>query len=232
MSSGLLISFDGLDSSGKATQSKALTTHLAAQSVVVQCFSSPDYSTVSGKELKLRLQNKLGNWQQTSWQEKMKYFADNRAEHRDEVVDILQQGGIVIYDRYVPSSVAFITQEAEQGGEHNRTNIQKIVATLEYETNNMPHEDVSLFFDIPPQVAMNLLEGRKHNTGDEAEYTDYIQVQEALHVEYLRMVAENPFHMLHVQCMDKDRLRTIGEVSEIVRTLLAKHISSHAQLFA
>lgn len=231
MSSGLLISFDGLDSSGKATQSKALTTHLAAQDVVVQCFSSPDYTTISGKELKLRLQNKLGVWQQTSWQEKMNYFANNRAEHRDEVIGILQRGGIVIYDRYVPSSVAFIIEESGATGTM-REEIQHTVATLEYETNKMPHEDVSLFFDIPPQVAMNLLEGRKHNTGDEAEYTDYIQVQEALHAEYVRMTQEHPSHMLHVQCMDKNRLRTVDEISQIVRVVLAKQFPSHAQLFA
>lgn len=226
------MSFDGLDSSGKATQSWALVEFLTKKGANVRFFSSPDYSTDSGKELKLRLQNKLGNWHVTPWQEKMKYFADNRAEHRSEVLEVLSQGGIVIYDRYVPSSIAFIVEEASREGDNTRADIQAAVTGYEYGTNAMPREDISLFFDISPQVAIDLLEGRKHDRGDEAEYTDYIHVQEALHAEYLRMVQENPGHILHVQCMDGDRLRTIDEVSESVRTSLAKQFPIHASLFA
>lgn len=231
MAPGLLISFDGLDSSGKATQSKLLYEHLASQGAPSRYFTSPDYTTASGKDLKLRLQGKLGNWDKTSWQEKMKYFADNRAEHKSEVLEVLSQGGIVVYDRYVPSSIAFIVEESRVALQE-RGSVQGVVAAYEYQTNNMPHEDASLFFDIPPKVAMELLEGRKHNRGDEAEYTDYIHVQEALHAEYLRMVGENPGQMLHVQCMDNERLRGIAEVSQIVRTQLAQRFPDRAQLFA
>lgn len=230
MPSGLLISFDGLDSSGKATQSRRLVAFLTAKGEDVTFFSSPDYTTSSGRQLQLRLQNKLGNWNETPWQEKMKYFADNRAEHRDEVHSILSRGGIVVYDRYVPSSIAFMIEESKVAPQERKA-VQNAVEALEYGTNNMPKEDVSLFFDIPPRIAIELLEGRKHNRGDEAEYTDYIHVQEALHAQYLRMVQENPTGMLHIQCMDGGRLRSIEEVSTIVRTQLAQHMPNHASLF-
>ena len=231
MAPGLLISFDGLDSSGKATQSKLLYEHLVSQGALARYCTSPDYTTASGKELKLRLQSKLGDWDKTPWQEKMKYFADNRAEHRGEVTEALSQGGIVVYDRYVPSSIAFMVEESKVAPQE-RASVQEAVATYEYEANNMPHEDVSLFFDIPPRVAIELLERRKHNQGDEAEYTDYIHIQEALYAQYLRMVGENPDEMLHVECMDGDRLRGINEVSQIVRTQLAQRFPDRAQLFA
>lgn len=231
MAPGLLISFDGLDSSGKATQSKLLYEHLASQGAPSRYFTSPDYTTASGKDLKLRLQSKLGDWDKTPWQEKMKYFAHNRAEHKGEVMEVLSQGGIVVYDRYVPSSIAFIVEESKVASQE-RGSVQAVVAAYEYETNGMPREDTSLFFDIPPRVARELLEGRKHNRGDEAEYTDYIQVQEALYAEYLSMIDEKPGHMLHIQCMDGERLRTIVEVSQIVRTQLAHRFPDRAQLFA
>lgn len=232
MALGILISFDGLDSSGKATQSKLLYEHLVSQDVLVRYFTSPDYTTSSGQALKLRLQNTLGDWHTTPWQEKMKYFADNRAEHRGEVIQTLSQGGIAIYDRYVPSSMAFISEEAMKEGEHNRTDVHAAVAELEYTTNNMPHEDVSLFFDIPPKIAIDLLERRKHDHGDADEYTDYIHIQEALYAEYHRMMQEHPDHMLRVQCMDGGRLMSIQEVSQIVRSILAKQFPNRAHLFA
>ncbi len=231
MAPGLLISFDGLDSSGKATQSRLLYEHLVSQDAVARYCTSPDYTTASGKELKLRLQSKLGDWNTTPWQEKMKYFADNRAEHCAEVEETLSQGGIVVYDRYVPSSMAFMVEESQSIGEE-RTRVQQAVATYEYETNTMPREDVSLFFDIPPRISIELLEGRKHDTGDAAEYTDYIHVQEALHAEYLRMVEESQGRMLHIQCMHQGKLLSIADVSQIVRTQLAQRFPDRASLFA
>ena len=221
----MLISFDGLDSSGKATQARLLTEYLTSKKIATAMFRSPDYETVSGKELKLRLQNKLGNWQQTPWSEKMGYFAANRLEHRDEVVAMLSRNALVVYDRYVPSSVAFMNVEAGH-------NVQDAVEHLEYQINKMPKEDVSIFFDIPPKVAVDLLKGRKDNHGDEDEYTDYLSVQEALHEEYVHMAQENPQHMLRVSCMNsKGTLRSIEEIGMLVRSVLAQKFPDQAQLF-
>jgi dTMP kinase len=216
----MLISFDGLDSSGKATQARLLTEHLTAKGIQSAKFRSPDYKTISGKELKLRLQNKGGDWQHTPWREKMGYFAANRAEHRDEVISLLEKNAVVVYDRYVPSSVAFMVSEANVA-ESSRQDIQQAVQDLEYGKNGMPKEDVSIFFDIPPKVAIDLLKGRKDNHGDEDEYTDYLSVQEALHREYVRMSEESPEHMVHIFCMEGERLRTIEEIALLVRRALS-----------
>lgn len=223
----MLISFDGLDSSGKATQARLLTEHLTKKGIQAKNFCSPDYETASGKELKLRLQNKLGNWQNTPWQEKMGYFAINRREHKEEALSLLAEGGIVIYDRYVPSSIAFMGVEAGSA----REQVRQAVEDLEYGQYGMPKEDICIFFDIPPKVAIDLLKGRKDSHGDEDEYTDYLSVQEALHEEYVRIVEENPGHMLRISCMEGDRLRSIEEISLLVRGALANRFPDQAQLF-
>lgn len=229
----MLISFDGLDSSGKATQARLLTEHLTKQGIQSVNFRSPDYEIASGKELKLRLQGKLGDWHSTPWQEKMGYFAANRAEHRHEVKDILSRGGVVVYDRYVPSSVAFMIGEAAQGGSPDalRDEVRQAVEKLEYEENDMPKEDVSIFFDIPPKIAIDLLKGRKNDQGDEDEHTDYLHVQEALHAEYVHMAEANPDHILHISCMDGERLRGIEEIASLVRAALVQKFPDRAQLF-
>ncbi|MEK7499541.1 MAG: hypothetical protein AAB649_02955 [Patescibacteria group bacterium] len=231
----MIISFDGLDSSGKATQARLLTEHLKTKNISAAMFRSPDYETASGKELKLRLQNKLGNWQSISWQEKMGYFAANRVEHKDEVISMHSTQAIVVYDRYVQSSVAFMIVEAAHGQEISdtlRSEVRGAVETLEYAENSMPKEDVSIFFDIPPKVAVDLLKGRKKEQSDEAEYTDYLSVQEALHTEYVKIAEENPEHMIRISCMEGDRLRSIDEVGQLVRLALAQKFPDRAQLFA
>lgn len=195
---GLIISFDGIDSSGKETQTRLLVERLRYQRKVVRKLSTPDYETPSGQEIKLRLQNKIGNWSDLSWEEKMKLFATNRTEHKQEVIDAVQRGEIVIYDRYVPSSLAFIAVEAlaPQNIESRREEIHRAVARQEYEINEMPFEDVSIFLDVPPAVSALLLHGRKSKRGEDDEYTDHAEVQQRLYNEYDWLCTNNPKSIL------------------------------------
>lgn len=225
MNLGLLISFDGLDSSGKATQTRHLANRLRYIGHSVQKFATPDYSTSSGQELKARLQNKIGNWQQTSWDEKMRLFARNRAEHREEVVAALDRGEIVIYDRYVPSSLAFITVEAlvPQETELRRPEIHRVVTQYEYQHHAMPKEACSIFLDVPALTAVTLLENRKAEQGHENEYTDHLHVQERLYNEYDFLCTSDPAHYLHIQCLEGDELLSVDDTAELVWTnLIAK----------
>lgn len=228
----MLISFDGLDSSGKATQSRLLCEHLRNKGIRVENFSTPDYSTPSGKDLKLRLQNKIGNWHKTPWQEKMGLFANNRKEHKQEVLDAQRDGVVVVYDRYVPSSMVFIVEEAILANSpETREEVREAVAKLEYETNDMPREDVSIFLDVPPHFAIDLLKGRKDNNGDDDEHTDLLHVQEAMHAEYVRIAQEDPAHMMHIMCMDQGKLKSIEEVASLVRSELAKRFPEQKEYF-
>lgn len=215
---GLLISFDGLDSSGKATQTARLIERLRYNSWTVRQFQSPDYMTKSGQELKLRLQNKIGNWQETPWEEKMAFFAFNRMEHREEVVAALTAGEVVLYDRYVPSSMAFMAVEAltAQTSTLWRDDVYRAVQHLEYSQNRMPREDVSIFLDVPPGVAVRLLEHRKEKTQDEDEYTDHIHVQERLYNEYDSMTASDPKRYARIRCVAGTELLSAETVSELV----------------
>lgn len=216
-SPGLLISFDGLDSSGKATQTARLVTRLKHLGHIVHQFQTPDYSTPSGQELKRRLQGKLGDWQNTPWEKKMKYFAQNRAEHRAEVLSALRQGDIVIYDRYIPSSLAFIAVEAlePQATGAFREKIYDAVRREEYTRRGMPKEHVSIFLDIPPRQAAALLAKRKVVLQDEDEYTDRLEVQERLYNEY-QIINEQNQQMIRIACVQGMELLAPDAIAELV----------------
>jgi len=221
---GLLISFDGTDSSGKATQARLLAGRLQARSHRVHQFATPDYQTKSGQVLAERLQNKAGNWSQTPWPEKLKLFSTNRAEHKTEVISALARGDLIVYDRYVPSSLGFITIEAlHENSLLKRADIHDAIRKVEYEENDMPPEDVSIFLDVPPQISATLLERRKEKLSDTDEYTDHIQVQERLYNEYNLLCHDNPTHYLRIKCVVGDRLLDAADIAELVWTgLLAK----------
>jgi dTMP kinase len=224
MSKGLLISFDGVDSSGKETQAKLLAGRFRYNGFTVIELQSPDYSTRSGQQLKKRLQGKLGDWQSTPWQDKMQYFSSNRAEHKEEVIKALDRGHIVIYDRYVPSSLAFIAIEAlpPQASQMFRRQVVETLKKEEYLNRGMPEEDVSIFLDVLPRVSAALLKKRKADLKDEDEYTDALQVQRRLYNEYDLMINERPDHFLRIRCVEGTQLLPIDDISELIWQGLTK----------
>jgi dTMP kinase len=215
---GLLIAFDGVDSSGKATHARRLVERLRFSGQRAYLFESPDYTTSTGKKLKELLKNKNGAWDRLPWQERMQLFARNRREHRGEVVAALERGEIVVYDRYVPSSIAFFTVEAvtPQEVDHKRDQIQAEIARHEYEDNDMPREDLSIFLDVPVDITLNLLDNRKQQQGDDPEYTDQYTVQQRLYNEYDVLCQRYPEHYLRVKCVVGSQLLSIGDIAEIV----------------
>lgn len=228
---GILIAFDGLDSTGKATQVRQLVNRLQLIGHTVRSWQTPDYTTTSGRELKLRLQGKLGDWSATSWEEKMHLFAANRAEHKDEVVSALSAGHIVVYDRYVASSLAFITTEAlpPQEADLYRDKVYQAIRSEEYIKHGMPHENISIFLDVPPSIAGSLLSTRKKQHNHTTEYTDHITVQERLYNEYDFMIAEHPERWLRIKCLEGTELLNIEAVSELVWEGLAQRFVGFRQ---
>lgn len=222
-SPGLLISFDGTDSSGKATQTRLLKERLAANHTAEQ-FETPDYTTETGKKLKALFQESNGSWNDLDWQEQMKLLAANRAEHRQEVAAILEQGGVVIYDRYVPSSQAHMTVSALAKDEiaSGREKIIAAVGQHEYEQNRMPHEDLSIFLDVPPPLAAQLLTNRQHKHQDQAEATDEISLQQRIYDEYQWMTQTQPQKYVRIECLDSGKLLPPKVIAERVWQELSK----------
>lgn len=224
MKKGILISFDGIDSSGKETQAEELARRLRNSGHIVHTFQTPDYTTKSGQELKRLLRNEGSIWEKRSWQDKMKLFAANRVEHRNEVLAALSRGELVVYDRYVPSSLAFITVEALlYDTSTKREKIQATVTRHEYTENDMPREDISVVLEVPPKIAETMLEQRKHERKESSAYTDHLAVQQKLYNEYKTLCAKNPQHYLRIKCFENGKLLGREETAGLIwRALIAK----------
>jgi dTMP kinase len=99
----MFVTFEGLDGSGKTTQSERLRARLEADGVDVVATREP-----GGTELGERIRDLLLHGGHVSpWAEALLYAA-SRVQHVEEVIGpALERGATVVCDRYVDSSVAY-----------------------------------------------------------------------------------------------------------------------------
>jgi dTMP kinase len=146
---GALIAFEGLDQSGKQTQTDALAAALTAAGQRCERLSFPDYSTAIGTEIHRALH---GERDYTADVMQLLYVA-NRYEFRARLETWVDNGRIIVCDRYKASSIAY--GEAQGLDAAWLAEIQRF----------LPAADLTILLDIPPKVAVD----RKSSNRDRYE---------------------------------------------------------------
>jgi thymidylate kinase len=100
---GILIAFEGLDQSGKQTQAERVREYVRTLDRDCRLVSFPDYATAIGGEISRALQ---GEREYGADVMQLLYVA-NRYERRVELAALLEQGCVVVCDRYLGSSIAY-----------------------------------------------------------------------------------------------------------------------------
>jgi dTMP kinase len=134
---GLLIAFEGLDQSGKQTQTERLRDRLVEAGREVRLLSFPAYETPIGAEIRKALDG-TRDWGADVMQ--LLYIA-NRYEARPLIERDLAQGVILVCDRYMASSIAY--------GESQGLD----ASWLRDVQRHLPQPDLTFLLDIAPQVS-------------------------------------------------------------------------------
>ncbi len=98
-----IIVFEGIDQSGKGTQSKLFVNRLKDMGFKVEYIHFHDVNTPIGKEIQLFLEGKR---EYNPIVRQLLYTA-NRYERNKDIGNYLQEMDFVIIDRYIPSGLAY-----------------------------------------------------------------------------------------------------------------------------
>ena len=184
---GLLITFEGLDQSGKQTQAELLRDRLVAKGRLVRLLSFPAYETAIGTEIERALR---GTREYGADVMQLLYIA-NRYELKPEIARELGRGTIVICDRYLASSVAY--GEAQGLDAIWLQEIQK----------HLPQPDTTFLLDIAPDVSAR----RKTDGRDKFERD--LALLNRVRASYLRQAASHGWIVLSA---DRDRDTVAQEI--------------------
>jgi dTMP kinase len=134
---GILIVFEGLDQSGKATQARLLRQWFEARGRQVESLAFPDYATPIGAEIWKGLHGERDFGPDTI----QLLLIANRHEWKPKIQEWLAAGRVVICDRYLASSVAY--GDAQGLDPHWLTSVQAY----------LPQPSLTILLDIAPEVA-------------------------------------------------------------------------------
>ena len=162
---GLFISIDGVDGSGKQTQTKILAEKLVDFGYEVKTISFPQYSKKSAGMVEEYLNGKYGSADDVGPHISSIFYATDRFDAKKQIEGWLSDGNIVISDRYVSANMG------HQGGkienEEERKEFFNWLYNLEYEVFQVPKPDINIILNINPDISDRLL----HNL-DKKDYLE------------------------------------------------------------
>ncbi|MFX1408279.1 MAG: dTMP kinase [Promethearchaeota archaeon] len=154
---GFFIVLDGIDGSGTTTHSQLLTGFLESKGLKVYLTQEP-----SNNDIGLLLRKFLKDNKIPASTDALMFAADRDLHYRIEIKKKLDEGYIVISDRYIESSIIYQSVQSDEISIDWVKNINKFAG--------MP--DTTIILDIEPQISLS----RKNQPNREKfENTDFLE---------------------------------------------------------
>lgn len=163
---GKIIVIEGLDGSGKATQSNLLYEKLLAEGKSVRKVSFPDYESDSSALIKMYLAGEFGKnpGDVNAYAASSFYAVDRFASYKKDWGKFYEDGGIVISDRYTTSNAIHQCVKLPQ---EQWDSFLNWLFHFEYELLGIPAPDKVIYLQVDPKVSQKLMIGRYR--GDESK---------------------------------------------------------------
>jgi dTMP kinase len=163
---GKLIAIEGIDGSGKRTQVGLLALTLKARGHSVYSTSFPQYDSWFGKMVGQFLNGELGPLESVDPHFTALLYAGDRFEAKPKLEAALNNGQIVLVDRYIGSNLAHQTARVSPA---KRSAYREWIKYLEYGIYGLPRESLILYLRVPPLEAQRLVARKSARTYTSAQ---------------------------------------------------------------
>ncbi len=222
-----LIAIEGIDGSGKGTQSARLTSSLTDRGLKAAMLQFPRYSKTNfGAAIGEFLNGRFGELHQVHPQLAAVLYAGDRFESRQLLLSLMAENDVVVLDRFVGSNLAHQSARLE-GAERDR--LVTWIETIEYEVFQLPRPDTNLLIDMSSAWSRELVARKAAR-----DYTDRVADLQEADTPYLekvrqcyRQIAESrPDWQIISGLTDTGELRTIDEVGEQILQVVMRGMTS------
>ncbi len=215
-----LIAIDGLDGSGKGTQTAILCQWLKEQGFRVRELSYPCYGTKGAIPVEMYLHGELGeNPEDTNAYAASTFFSVDRyvSYRTDWANDAKDENTVIVCNRYTSANAV------HQLSKLPREEWEPFLSWLwdfEFEKLELPKPDLVLYLALPPKLSMMLVDHRAETTGAVKD----IHEKSKGHLEKsyaAAMYAAERLGWTTVRSHIGDEMRTIDDIANEIRTHVA-----------
>lgn len=229
----MFIVLEGLDGAGKSTQIKLIEAYLNTKGKQVKSMHFPRFDApIYGELIAKFLRGDFGDVNTVDPQVIGLVYAGDRNDAAPMIRKWLDDGYVVVVDRYVYSNIAYQCSKTKTTEEKNH--LREWVMNLEYEHFNIPKPDINIFLDVPLSFIQRKLEGERK--GDDRNYlngqkdiheTDF-ELQRRVREMYLEQsLLDKTFKI--IPCANKNgEMEEPAIIFEKVKVLIDKYIESKA----
>lgn len=211
---GKIISIEGGDRVGKHTQSLLLEQWLKDQGLNVKQFSFPNYGTKQSQPVENYLAGIYGELD--PMEASILYAFDRSVTLREEKINtFLENGGYVVFDRYVQSNMMYQTARhisddinLKNMDTYDNTFIEKI-SQLEFDILGLPKPDIIIYLDLDRKLNDNLLDKDLGKDGGDIHEKNHNLLDKASVVGSL--IAKN-YGWKQIPCNDDNGILSIDEI--------------------
>lgn len=172
---GCLIVFDGLDGTGKQTQTERLAKYFEENDIKYKTIAFPAYETPSGELVRQYLNGDIvlsdchdNDEGLEKFRKSFLYVVDrciNMTKKDEEgkcLLDYYNEGYVIICDRYVSSNFLYMTTETDI---HEFRLYVSVMEMIEYTLCGLPRPNMSFFLEMPPEKSLECID-KRNNTKD------------------------------------------------------------------
>jgi len=212
---GKFIVIDGTDGSGKTTQFNLLLENLRQRGYAVELADFPQYNTKSAGLVEEYLGGKYGSADEVKPQISSIFYACDRYDASFKIRQWLQEGKIVLSNRYVSANMGH--QGAKIVDSTERQKFFDWLYDLEYNLFNIPKPDLNIILHVDSAIAQQLAKERqredwKGKTKDiHEENLEHLKRAEQTYLE----IAQYPNFKL-IECTRNNQIMTREEIQAAV----------------
>lgn len=166
---GFLITIDGLDGSGKQTQSELLYDRLVKAGIKARIVSFPDYDSNSSALVKMYLGGEFSHDPNAvnAYAASTFFAVDRVASFIGDWKAEYDSGTVIIANRYTTANAIHQLSKIDDDGERQR--FLDWLYDLEFDKLGIPAPDITLFLEVPVEISLGLIKARSEETGREID---------------------------------------------------------------
>ena len=222
---GIIIAIDGVDASGKQTQTDLIAERLEREGKKVRKISFPAYDKPSSTLVKMYLNGDFGEkaTDVNAYATSVLFASDRFATFRTDWGADYNSDTVIIADRYVSSNLIHQASKIDDNAEKDA--FLAWLDDLEYNVFGLPRPDATIFLDMPPEYGARLMADRLNKSTGEAEKDIHESDTEYLCKSYDNAVyVAKKFGWTSIPCVKDGEIRSIEEIHEDIYTTIGELI--------